>query len=458
MVLARCFRVTAIVALWFTPFADDALAAGADRPLADYVASEDGHFEWAPRTQGRLGDAEYVELTLTSQNWRGIPWHHQLFVIRPESLGPAASHALLFIDGGSWRDSYAEAPADGADELPDEAELFAALAELLGAPVAVLRQVPHQPLFDGLTEDRLIAKTFDAFLETGETDWPLLVPMVKSVVRGMDAVQAYVSDEWALEVETFTLTGASKRGWTTWLTGAVDPRVTALAPIVIDVLNMEAHLELAEAVWGEHSSQIAPYTELDLHRQLDTERGQALLDIVDPYRYRDALTQPKLIILGTNDEYWPLEALNLYRDDLEGDNHVLYMPNSGHRVRDRERIVAGVAALHRSVAGDAPMPKVDWSFDVDDGALAVTLEASPEPRRVRVWSADSAGPDMRDAQWSSSALESGDGVYRHQLSRSDDRYQAMFLEVEYDGHGGLPLYLTTALRKLPPAASADSDD
>ena len=118
-------------------------------------------------------------------------------------------------------------------------ELFVDLAERLATPVAVLRQVPFQPIF-GMREDDLIAHTFEQYVKTGEADWPLLLPMVKSVVRAMDATQVYATDSWDLSIEEFTVTGASKRGWTTWLTAAVDPRVTALAPMVIDMLNMRA--------------------------------------------------------------------------------------------------------------------------------------------------------------------------------------------------------------------------
>ena len=32
--------------------------------------------------------------------------------------------------------------------------------------------------------------------------------------------------------------------------------------------------------------------------------------MVDPYSYRERLTQSKLILLSTNDRYWPLDALS----------------------------------------------------------------------------------------------------------------------------------------------------
>jgi PhoPQ-activated pathogenicity-related protein len=91
--------------------------------------------------------------------------------------------------------------------------------------VVVLMDVPHQPLFGGMVEDELIAKTFDEFMKARDAELLSILPMVKSGVRAMDAVQQFCQKTLSFEVGRFTVTGASKRGWTTWLAGASDDRI-----------------------------------------------------------------------------------------------------------------------------------------------------------------------------------------------------------------------------------------
>src|SRR5690606_39177829 len=134
------------------------------------------------------------------------------------------------------------------------------------------------------------------------------------------------------------------------------PRVMAVAPIVIDVLNMREQMEHQRATWGEVSEEIQDYSSLDLPTRLGTPRGGELLSIVDPYSYREQLTKPKLILLSTNDRYWPLDALKLYWADLPSPKHVLYVPNQGHGLRDFDRVIGALSAVHRYAARGENLP------------------------------------------------------------------------------------------------------
>jgi PhoPQ-activated pathogenicity-related protein len=106
---------------------------------------------------------------------------------------------------------------------------------------------PNQPLVlhhDGVPrkEDDFIAYTWDQFLKTGDETWPARLPMVKSAVRAMDCVQELLASDQGgrVPIEKFVVAGGSKRGWTTWCTAAVDQRVAAIIPVVVDVVNVPA--------------------------------------------------------------------------------------------------------------------------------------------------------------------------------------------------------------------------
>jgi len=323
--------------------------------------------------------------------------------------------------------------------------LFASIAEQFQSPVVVLKQVPQEPLFGGKVEDAIIALTFDKFLKTGDTEWPLLLPMVKSAVRAMDAAQEVCRSEWKIDVPAFTVTGGSKRGWTTWLTGAVDKRATAIAPMVIDTLNMRSQMKHQLEAWGAFSEQIHDYTERGLQQKMVTAAGDGLRAIVDPYSYRQVLVQPKLIMIGTNDRYWPLDALNLYWKDLVGEKYILYLPNNRHGLRDFPRIVGSLRAFHQEARGESHLPHLSWKFVPGDQTVSLRVETDRKPRKVQVWLASSKTRDFRDAYWSPRPTVTEGDVHVYDLKKPASGYAALFGEAVYE-NGSLPFFLSTNVR------------
>jgi PhoPQ-activated pathogenicity-related protein len=414
--------------------------------LAAYVAKPDATYTWRIQRRYEHDDADVIELHLESQTWKGTLWKHQLLIFKPKRVRDPG-HALLIVGGGRWRDSYESETEDAA--LPEEAALFVAMAQALRSTVVVIGQVPFQPLFD-LSEDRLIAHTFDRYLATGDTEWPLLLPMVKSAVRAMDAGSAAASREWGTPLERFTVLGGSKRGWTTWLTAAVEPRVTALAPVVIDALNMERHFPHQTEVWGAPSEEIRPYTDLNLTEVLGSAAGAELRRIVDPWSYRAAIVQPKLVILATNDAYFPFDSANLYWDGLVGPKYLLYVPNEPHSIQHFGAVIRGLRALHGAAGGGESLPELAWEYVWEPAGLTLCVRSAPESRRLRVWRAVSADRDFRDAIWSV-ALSTDDSPARLALARPESGYSAVFVEATYH-RGQRAFALSTNLAVLPAAA------
>ena len=420
---------------------DATLATG---PLADYVHATDPATRCEPVSQGELPGRTWRTFRLVSQRWRGVEWTHELSLYVPAGVvaarGNGGGPMLLWIDGGSSQ----KLPT--ADAGPSDAVTVAGkVANAAGLPVAVIRQVPYQPMFGGLMEDGLIAHSFVEYAKTGDTTWPLLLPMVKAAVAAMNAAVEIARTEWRLDIEGFVVTGASKRGWTSWLTTAIDPRVVGVVPQVIDMLSMDRHLRLQSQSFGGLSDKLTDYTQRGIEKLLDTPRGRELIGIVDPYSYRDRLTAPKLISLGTNDPYWPLESLDLYRGDLPGPCWVSYCPNAGHGI-PMQRWGGLVVAMGKHVSGDEPLPDLRWRFAPLGDGVACVMHAAAEPERVVLWQAESATRDFRQAKWLPAAV-AGDGPeWEVPLApgAGGGRWKAAVVEVHYP-RKPIPLVLTTSV-------------
>ena len=401
--------------------------------LDRYIAKPDPAYAYHLRSSIELQGIQAHELELVSQDWRGTPWVHQLVLLKPEHL-KHPKQGLLVIVGGSWREN--EQPIFRQDrEMPGEVAMFLGAAKELGSVIAVVSRVPFQPMYGGLKEDDLIAYTMDQYLDSGDDTWPLLLPMVKSAVRAMDATQAYSRDTWEVPIEHFTVTGASKRGWTTWLTAAADKRVNAIVPIVIDVLNIDDQMHHQKDTWGNPSEMISPYTKRNILERFDTPRGQRMLEIVDPYAYRDRLEHvQKTVLLGTNDRYWTVDAANLYWDGLAGDKRLVYAPNSGHKMKQGILHVLGsLTAAHAAAAEGRALPNPTWSLSREEDGLHFDITSVPAPVGALIWWADSKTRDFRNAVWQSKPVAANTEQLRGEVPRPASGYRAAYISMVFPG-------------------------
>ncbi|MEZ5303420.1 MAG: PhoPQ-activated protein PqaA family protein [Verrucomicrobiales bacterium] len=391
------------------------------------------------RQQGARQACAAVRIRLTSQEWQGIKWEHWLSVLIPAEVD-TRSRAVLAIGGGSNRDEPVKSNSR-------EAMLMATMASQARLPLVILEQVPNQPLFGDLKEDDLIAHTFDKFLKGEGDDWPLLLPMVKSAVRAMDAIQQ-AGPDLNLDIKEFVVTGASKRGWTTWLTGASDPRAIGIAPMVIDVLNMGEQMHRQLATYGKFSRMIEPYTKRGVQERMHSPSGKVLREIVDPFNYIGRIDQPKLIFLGSNDPYWTADAASLYYGDLVGDKAICYVPNAGHGLGPQA--ISPAVAFFRSIALDKPLPKISWERPAP-GEVTVKWEA--EGAKATVWQATSPNRDFREANWVQTELVGTNKATAKVAPPADGSYVGFYAQVDFPGNPAdpkaPPFFLCTDLRILP---------
>ncbi|WP_273275829.1 PhoPQ-activated pathogenicity-related family protein [Maribacter polysiphoniae] len=404
--------------------------------LQSYLKNGDTTYNWVVKDSFSIGGVTAYDLLLTSQKWREFTWKHQLTLMVPAEIN--YDGALLFITGGSQSNGMPNWKSK--EKTGSESGAMAQIAEKNKAIVGILRQVPMQPLYEGdLVEDQLISYTLHNYKKDKDLSWPLLFPMVKSAVRGMDAIQEFSEKKLHHPVSRFTVTGASKRGWTTWLTGASDERVEAIGPMVIDVLNMPISLDYHIEAWKEYSIQINDYIKLEIPQTVNTEDGNALTQMIDPYSYRDKLTMPKIIFIGTNDEYWPVDAIKNYINDIPGENYIHYTPNAGHNLNGGEKALKALSAFWGRTLAKKPYADLEYELSTDKSSALLKVGSDDENlTSAFLWSANSEDRDFRDEKWDSIPVEfSGHGEVQERIPFPKEGFKAFYLDLEYkDSNGG----------------------
>ncbi|MHC4643019.1 MAG: PhoPQ-activated protein PqaA family protein, partial [Planctomycetota bacterium] len=420
--------------------------------LDDYVKKPDASYKYSlVNTIEGKGYTAYV-IDMTSQSWRSKEevdrtlWKHWLTIIKPDKV--TSDTGLLWINGGS-----------NDNDAPKNADMMMVQMALgSGTVVADLRMVPNQPLNfpDGgrpRYEDAIIAYTFDKCIVTGDQTWALLLPMVKSAVRAMDTVQKHVAtaSNGIVGVKKFVVSGASKRGWTTWLTAAVDKRVAAIAPAVIDVLNMKESMRHHFSAYGFYAPAIRDYEEMKIFNRLGTAGGEAMRKLVDPYEYRSRYKMPKFLISSTGDQFFLPDSAQFYYDDLPGRKYLRYIPNTDHGLDFSA--AASLLLFYQSILKDTELPKFTWKVRGDKIRVKPT---SGKLKEVNLWQASNEKArdfrtDTIGRVWKRTPLKvSENGVgFDARVDEPKKGWTAFFVEMVYDSGGPVPYKFTTQVHVVP---------
>ena len=427
-------------------------AVPGETALDRYVRAADPTYAWSVVRETKGDGSTQFIIDLKSQTWRTEKevdrpvWQHWVNVVKPDK--PASSTAFLFIGGG----------ANGGQPPKSADGLTSRMAAATNTVCVELKMIPNQPIvFDGdgkpRKEDDLIAYTWDKFLKTGDETWPARLPMVKSVVRAMDCVQEFLAGEQGgkFKVEKFVLGGASKRGWTTWCTAAVDKRVEAAIPVVIDVLNVGESMKHHVQAYGFYSLAVNDYFQHKIMQRVEDPRLPQLYAIEDPYSYRERLTMPKYIVNASGDQFFLPDSSQFYFDGLKGEKHLRYVPNADHSLRDSDAM-EGVTAFYQAVLAGKSRPQYSWTFEKDG---SIRVKTGTAPKAVTLWQA--TNPKARDFRlaaigkaYAARPLEDqGGGVHVGTIEAPKEGWTAFFVELAYDLGGAFPLKVTTAVRVLP---------
>jgi PhoPQ-activated pathogenicity-related protein len=490
--IALCTVFLSTVAL----VADFAAPAHAEETALDrYIAKPDPSYHWkvVAKYPGN-GQTTFV-ISLTSQTWRSADevnkpvWTHWLTVVRPDKVlsnAPRSGTAFLFIGGGSLKDPQPK-------KAPDR---VTALAEGTNTVVAELSLVPNQPLSfadsskQPREEDDLVAYSRVKYIITGDEEWLVRLAMVKSAVRAMDCLQEFFAtgedagpktptdpqpngktdsqaptngisarrsphaERRTLKIDHFVVSGASKRGWTTWLVGIVDPRVIAIIPLVIDALNSEKITQHHFEAYGFFSPSLKDYVHHGIFPYcIGTPAYHKVLAIEDPYSYRqrERLKIPKFAINAAGDQFFLPDGSQFYFADLPPEKHLRYTPNAKHNLKGSDALES-LQAFYQAILDNRPRPVYSWEKQ-PNGDLRVI--AAGIPREVNLWQA--TNPKARDFRldvigkaWHSTPLIAPKpGDYHAHVSAPSTGYTAFFVELVYDSGGKYPFKFTTEVSVVP---------
>ena len=415
--------------------------------MSDYIESTKNEFSYDIQEVIYEEDWTGYHIKMISGEWLDskkvdqVEWWHYVDIIIPKQT--TSSTGIMFIDGGEKSDDYFRLDAQSIGN-----------AIKTESVIVNVSNIPFQPLNflsseqDSFEEDDLIAFAWNKFLKQGakqkDVEWLPRFPMTRAIVRAMDLAQEIILQN-DIVVKDFVVSGASKRGWTAWTTAAVDSRVKAVVPMVIDMLNLVPSFENHYRSYGEFSPAVQEYVNYNIQDWLGTEEFKVLMSYIEPFSFIDKFTMPKYIINAGSDEFFSTDSWRFYYDKLPGEKIIRYVPNKNHSLDGRYLTEDLVSYFYR-VINDIEIPSLSWNLS--DNKLIAELDYDGD-YDVSVWTAkNDNGRDFRlweeGELWEETSIgKLANNKYELNVSSNLKGYKATMIEFTIDPESEFPLIIST---------------
>nr|XP_028571199.1 autocrine proliferation repressor protein A-like [Podarcis muralis] len=450
----------------------------AQTALDEYIKQDDHHYNYTViKKEDRPGVTLYT-LNMTSLKWlnesevdRPI-WWHELFIAMSKEQKLKDSCLLIIGNGRN----------DASNTIIDfRVGDIINLAKSTGSCAALLGQIPNYPITykkipmkrcKRSSENAAVACSWWKFMNDESEPPHVLIqfPMVKAAVRGMDTVTDLMLKESGgkVKIKKFTLTGVSKRGWTTWVTAALKKRVVSFLPIVYDQLNFIQNWHHQYRAYCGWSCTRNDYYHLNITRQLDTTRFQKLNSHIDPFAYNERYQNKTWCSIGaTGDEVNLPDDTYYFFDQLAGNKYLRFLPNTNHAVTllpwSRPSVLETCRAFYLSTMQNLSMPQISWKRVETNATGIIYLYTDREPSETKCFFACTWLTKRRDFRvlrcsfpflslmfWKPCKIDKvGTGVYKAELSKPLLGWKGFFIEVTFKGPENDKHVFTSEVQIIP---------
>ena len=336
----------------------------------------------------------------------GLWWHLVLVVAPDELLHPG------------WAGLWITAAPNRAPPSPRDSDVAVAsrLAVSTGAVVAALFNVPNEALFfvdepgQPLERGRHRCVHVGALHQprcrlaaTRSTEaacsWVLELPMTKAAFAAMRAVEEHRAVEARARSGGERRARVARRGRVkarlddmassarSTRARARARRVRAIAPLVLDALDLRASLHHHFAAYGGWTFAFEDYWRMNITARLDEPETASLFALIDPISYAERFAGlPKLVGDATNDEFFLPDDWRYWIERMPAPTSFFMAPNAEHSLATAlPSLLPSVEAFFAGVMGDATVPPAfSWAVDYASGTIRVTFD-DDLPKTVAQW-------------------------------------------------------------------------